>query len=358
MKFRFHLLALPNAQTTRAYSLDGFAQATIRFARMMKDLGHTVILYASEENEAPCDELVTVVTKEEMHTLLDFDNCKYQHAWIDHRSPIWQLANPRMIREIAARKQPRDFICLIGGASQEPVTKAHPELMAVEYSIGYTGSYSPYRVFESRAWQHCTYGFQGIEDGRFFDTVIPLFFDPDEFAYRPNKEPFALFVGRLTERKGIFTACKAAQVAGVPLKVIGHCKEPPEKMVTCGAEYLGALDMAERNDWMSRASVVLCPTQYIEPFNAVAVEAQLTGSAVVSTDFGGFTETIEQGKTGFRCSYLGEFVRGIKQASSLDPAYIRQRAVDKYSIHNLKHDYQRYFERLMLLWDQGWMTET
>jgi hypothetical protein len=37
---------------------------TIKFARLLKMMGHTVILYASEENEAPCDELVTVITKE------------------------------------------------------------------------------------------------------------------------------------------------------------------------------------------------------------------------------------------------------------------------------------------------------
>ena len=98
---------------------------------MMKSLGHTVFLYASEENEAPCDELITVVSKEEINTLLDFDKCQYQHAWIDARAPIWQLANPRTIREIAKRKQPRDLICLIGGTSQKPVTDAHPDLMAV-----------------------------------------------------------------------------------------------------------------------------------------------------------------------------------------------------------------------------------
>lgn len=350
---RFHLLALPNAQTTKAYSLDGFAQATIRFARILKSLGHTVFLYASEENEAPCDELICCMTKEEMNTLLDFDKCQYQHAWIDQRSPIWQLANPRMIREIGKRKQPRDFICLIGGSSQEPVTKAHPELMAVEYSIGYTGSYSPYRVFESMAWKHCTYGFQNIHDVRFFDTVIPLFFDASEFTYRDQKEPFALYVGRLTVRKGLEIACRAAKEAGVPLKVIGHGKEA---QVTHGAEYLGPLDMAARNDWMSRASVVVTPTQYIEPFNAVAVEAQLCGTPVVSTDIGGFTETVEHGKTGFRCNILGEFVRAIKEAPSLDPAYIRARALREYSLEAVAPKYQAYFERLMLLWEKGWDT--
>jgi glycosyltransferase involved in cell wall biosynthesis len=351
MKFRIHLLALPNAQTTRAYSLDGFSQATIRFARMMKDLGHTVILYASEENEAPCDELVTVIRKEEIETLLGVNGTPYQYAYIEAWSPIWQLSNARTIKEIEKRKQPRDLICLIGGGSQKCVADAHPELLTVEYSIGYEGSFSAARVFESSAWMHRTYGVQNITDGRFFDTVIPVFFDPTEFTVRTEKEPFAIFCGRLIPRKGIGIACQAAAAAGVPLKVIGH-GDP--SLVTHGAEYLGALNATERNDWLSRASVAFCPTQYVEPFNCVAIEAQLSGTPVIATDFGGFVETIEQGKTGYRCSYLGEFVRATTLAPQLDCAYIAARAERRYSMHNLKHNYQRYFERLSLLWGAGW----
>lgn len=356
MKYRIHLLALPNAQTTKAYSLDGFCQATIRFARMLHDLGHTVFLYASEENEAPCHELIRVITKEEQETFLAAtfpEPTPYQYAWIEEWSPIWQLANARMIREIGRRKEERDLLCMIGGSSQQCVAKAHPDLQCVEYSIGYNGSFAAHRVFESRAWMHAVYAAQQIGDGRFFDTVIPLFFDPAEFRYQPKPDPYALYVGRLIPRKGLGIACRAAELAGMPLKVIGH---GDKTLVTHGAEYLGALNMAERNEAFAKASVLICPTQYVEPFGSIAVEAQLCGTPVVTTDFGGFTETVEHGQTGFRCSYLGEFVQGLKDAPQLNRAYIRERAVKNYSMHHLKHDYQRYFDRLALLWQQGWDT--
>ena len=42
---------------------------------------------------------------------------------------------------------------------------------------------------------------------------------------------------------------------------------------------------------------VLCLTSYLEPFGCVAVEAQLCGTPVISTDFGGMVETVEQFKT-------------------------------------------------------------
>jgi glycosyltransferase involved in cell wall biosynthesis len=356
---RFHLLALPNVQTTREYSLCGFCVATIRFAKLLKSLGHEVILYASEENEAPCDELVTVITKEEISSLLGATRNRagepevtpYQYAHIEEWSPIWQLANARMIREISKRKQPLDFICSIGGSSQQPVARALPDMMFVEYSIGYLGSFSDFRVFESRAWQHVVYGQQNVQCVRFFDTVIPCSYDEVDFPYRAEKEPFALYCGRLIERKGLQIACQAAEAAGVPLKIIGH---GDKSLVTHGAEYLGALPYAEKNDWLSRAQVVLTPTTYIEPFNQVAVEAQLCGTPVISTEQGGFTETIRHGVTGYHCNYLGEFVRAIHDAAGLDPVTIRSRAIRKYSIESVKHQYQAYFDRLYLLHGSGW----
>jgi glycosyltransferase involved in cell wall biosynthesis len=348
---RFHLLSVPNVQTTGAYSLDGFCMATIKFARLLKGLGHHVTLYASEENEAPCDELVTVITKEEQETLLA--GSPYQYAAFNEILPLWQLSNQRMIREIATRKQPRDFICSISGGSQKPVADAHPELMFVEYSIGYIGSFAKYRVYESNIWRHCTHGFQDDQQGRFFDETIPYFFDEIAFPYPRKKEPFALYVGRLTEKKGVGIACKAARLAGIPLKIIGH-GDPG--LVTDGAEYLGALADIERNEWLARASVFISPTRYLEPFGAMAVEAQMCGTPVVSTNFGAFVETVEQGKTGYRCNYMGEFVRGLQDAPKLDSKYIRERAVRLYSMTAAAPRYQRYFDRLMLLWGDGFET--
>jgi glycosyltransferase involved in cell wall biosynthesis len=135
--------------------------------------------------------------------------------------------------------------------------------------------------------------------------------------------------------------------------VIGH-GDPA--LITHGGEYLGPVSAEERNEWMSRASALICPTLYIEPFGSIAVEAQLCGTPVVSTAFGGFIETVEHGKTGFHCNYIGEFVRGLQDCENLDRKYIRDRAVENYSYHNVKHKYQRYFDRLMLLWNQGFQS--
>jgi glycosyltransferase involved in cell wall biosynthesis len=315
---------------------------------MLKELGHTVYLYASEENEAPCDELITVITKAEQEKALD--GCPYQYAMLANKTDLFATSVPRTIKEIDKRKQPKDFLLIYGWTHSAIIAGKHPDMPAVEFHIGYTNSGASFRVFSSSAWQHLTYGQEKRWNGRHFDTVIPGFFDPGEFTFRDKKEPFALFVGRLVQKKGLPMACAAAKMAGLPLKVIGHGNHT---LVTDGAEYLGALPADERNDWMSRAQVLICPTQYIEPFGNIAVESQMAGSPAVSTPFGGFTETIEHGRTGYHCLYLEEYAQALKDAAGLDHAYIRQRAIEKYSLHAVGQMYQQYFDRLYRIWSHG-----
>lgn len=348
---RFHLLALPNVQTTSAYSLDGFCTATINFAKVLKHLGHAVFLYASEENEAPCDELITCITKEEQQTLLG--DGQYQYAAMEGNYPLWALQIPRINKALSERKQPRDFIAIIGGASHKPIADAHPDLISFEYLIGYVSSFAKYRVFASHYWRGVTHGFSDEWDGRFFDDVIHGLYDTSQFVPSFEKQPYAAYVGRLTPKKGLEIACLACEAAGIPLKVVGH---GDKGLVTHGAEYLGALDDKARNEVVANAQCLLCPTTYIEPLGNVAIEAQLLGTPPISTDFGGFVETITDGYNGFRCKDLGEFVRAIKLSSQMDYQYIADEAHEYHSIAAKARRYQSYFERLNTLWDKGFYT--
>ncbi len=142
-------------------------------------------------------------------------------------------------------------------------------------------------------------------------------------------------------------------MAGRKLLVAGHGNPA---LVTDGAEYLGPLNDSDKNELMSKASAVLCPTQYMEPFGCAAVEAQLCGTPAITSDFGAFVETVEDGVTGSRCHYLGEFVKAIQEAHLFNHSKIRQRAVDNYSVVAVAPLYQRAFDRLKLLWAEGWNT--
>ncbi len=95
---RFHVISLPHTQTTKDYVICAFTEKIRRFCIMMKGLGHTVYLYASEENEAPCDELITCITIEQQQEALAGKH--FVEAEFNNELPHWKIFNGNVIKEL------------------------------------------------------------------------------------------------------------------------------------------------------------------------------------------------------------------------------------------------------------------
>jgi hypothetical protein len=347
---RFHVICLPHTSVTPAFTACAFTERTRKFCGMMHGLGHEVFLYAGPENEAACTEHIPCISEAERAAAVG--DRHFVEASFDVTAPHWQAFNTCAIEEIGRRIQPRDFVCIIGGLCHKPILDAFPAHIGVEFSIGYGGNFAPFRVWESYAWMHTCYGAQAgnpnAADGRWFDAVIPGSFDPDDFPFRSKKDDYHLFIGRLTERKGYQIAADVCQRLGKRLIVAGQ-GEPPAY-----GEYVGVVGPEERGHLMAGAQAVWVPTVYVEPLGNVAIEAQMCGTPVITTDWGAFVETVAHGVTGFRCHTLAEFMDAARHVGELDAAAIRERAVRLYSTDVIAAQYQRYFERLETLWGDGW----
>lgn len=355
---RFHIVNLPNTQTTKYYQPCAYTQKNRRFATMMTRLGHEVFLYGGEENDAECTEFVTIVTKQEQAEWfggIDLYAEPINLTW-DVHAPHWLTSNERAITEIAQRKQDKDFIGVLGGCCQKPIADTFPELMTVEFGIGYSGVFANYRVFESYAWMHSVYGSQssvpGVMStrGRFYDAVIPNYYEVEDFPFSAEKDDYFLYVGRLVEAKGIQIAIDTCRRLGVKLVVAGAGTVPESAVV----EYVGVVDHVRRGELMSRARGVFVPSLYLEPFGGVHAEAMLCGTPVITTDWGVFTETVQQGVHGFRCRDLREFCDAVDGVDKLDYQHIRDYAISKFSTDVVGPQYEAYFERLNSLWGEGW----
>jgi glycosyltransferase involved in cell wall biosynthesis len=349
---RLHVLSLPHTQTTAAYASCAYTQKVRKFCKGMVERGYEVILYSGEENDAVCTEHVPCVFKNELKHLAEGH---YTSAPFDVNAPLWRIFNKRatdMIREVI---QDKDFICVIGGVCHKPVADAFPAHMTVEFGIGYGGTFSKFRVFESYAWMHAVYGEQQgamSANGNFYDAVIPNMFEVADFPYG-GEEPgdYFLYLGRLIPRKGVHIAEAACMKIGAPLKIAGFGDHKP----TYG-ELVGEVGIEERGRLLSKARAVFVPTLYVEPFGGVAVEAMMCGTPVITTDWGAFTETVENGKNGYRCRTLDDFCTAAKEVDHLYRRDIRNAAHFKYSVPYVARQYDEYFTRLMTLWDKGWYT--
>ena len=200
-------------------------------------------------------------------------------------------------------------------------------------------------------------------DGRNYDVVIPNYFDPADYPFQARKGDYFLYLGRLIKRKGLRIAVETCKALGAKLILAGQgCHQADRGRIVAedGEVYAGNLEYAgcvvgrARGELFGGAKAVFTPTTYIEPFGGVAVEAQMAGTAVIASDWGAFTETVEHGRSGYRCRTLDQFVWAARHVSDLDPWYIHTRAVANWSLDRVKWMYQEYFEMLSDLWNDGW----
>lgn len=367
MRPTLHLLGLPHTQLTRDASVCAFTQKAVKFVRMMQAEGWPVVTYWGDRDEAGADEHVVLFTEAEQegwYGTFDPNRLPSIATW-NAADAHWQALNQRAVAALSARLAPRDLILSLAGWAHKPVTDAFPAHLSCEWAAGYSGWCEPFVCFESSAWRHHQYGTRGMHDGRWYDTVIPNFFDPDEWTLPVRRGDHLVFVGRMVQRKGVQVAADVARAAGLPIVFAGSGVRSwtPERIVCDEMEvvgeqmtYVGTVGGEARNRLMRDALAVLAPTTYVEPFGAVAVEAQLCGTPAITTDFGAFPETVVEGVTGFRMRTLGDGVDAVERARGLRPAVIRQQALARYSLEAVGPLYTRWFDQLLGLWGDGWYT--
>jgi glycosyltransferase involved in cell wall biosynthesis len=373
---RLHVVSLPHTETTKEFATCAYTQKVVKFGKMMLQQGAGVFIYSGEENEAECTEHIPLFTKAKREGWFgEYDpNWTWGGLTWDPSDRPWQQMNKRAIDEIRRRAEPRDLILLIAGLAQKPIADALPALTACEWGIGYEGVFSRFNCYESYAWMHYLYGKYGIggrdADGRWYDAVIPNFFDPGDFQDRAGEGGgYLLFLGRVTRRKGPDIAAEIAARLGMPLVIAGPGGSNPERGLVTGdggaleirgehVSYTGPVGTEIRTGLLREAAALIAPTLYLEPFGGVAVEAMLSGTPAVTSDWGAFPETVEEGVTGYRFHRVQEGVEAVKAALDLSRTQVRQRATERYSLAAVGPQYSRWFERLDGLWDNDWYGTT
>ena len=133
--------------------------------------------------------------------------------------------------------------------------------------------------------------------------VKPNFLDPDPGPGNGDAN-FALFVGRLTEEKGVRSLFPAWQNSSVkiPLKICGD--GPLQDLVKTAVsqnpniEYLGRRPLPEILDLMGRATVLIFPSLWYEGLPRTIVESFARATPVIASNLGSMKELITESRTG------------------------------------------------------------
>ena len=305
-----HILSSPYSPVNINNRSDPFSVAAVKFIRYMTSYGWNCIHYSVTGADVPCEtyQCLDLITNDKNLNVTNYNKIAGQ--------------------EISRRKSPGDMILCFHGIENKSACDANPDLKAVEPSIGYdsTAVFSPYRAFVSYAQMHMYYGTKGmLMNPSWFDAVIYNAITSKEFDLTIDKDDYFLCFGRIISTKGIDLAIQATEATGTRLVIAG-----PGSLANCGyttvpkhVEVLGIQNAEQRRKLMSKARAIMGLTYYVEPFGNMIVEGMMSGTPAITTDWGGFTETVQQGVTGFRCREYMDVVRAIENINSINPTVCR-----------------------------------
>jgi glycosyltransferase involved in cell wall biosynthesis len=357
---RFHALGLQHTITSKEYIACAFTQKVLKFCSMMTLRGHTVIHYGHEDSDVECTEHVTVLSREAYNRVYGEHDFRSKLFKFDQSDDAYNTFNANAIREINARKQPGDFLLAFWGSGHQSICNGAGEGMrVVEPGIGYPhGHFADYKIFESYAIYHAFMKTDRVAHCVGVDTwskeaVIPNYFDVSDFVDTvvPAKDrgDYFLFVGRIGSAKGVDHAIRMTDRLGIRLLVAGQNAEdglkevgmyPPPKHV----EIIGHVDVEKRKTLMANAKAVVCMSTFAEPFCGVHVEAMMSGTPIITADWGAFTEFNLHGITGFRCRTLDQMVEAGRRIHEIDPMVCRKWAFDNFSTDRVADMYEAFFE--------------
>ncbi len=367
-KYRFHLPGTIHLPISERYMGCAYTQKIVKMSKMMLSLGHEVFLYGAEGSDAPCTEFIQTHTLQDIKDAYgDGSDSELGYDWekkgYDESKTSENLKTilfPKFvlncINEINKRKKPDDFFLNQFGTFYRSIEQAVGLKLSVEPGIGYTHSYLPFRAFESQSLMNLTYGgeFKGhIIRPYIGNRVIPNYFDPKDFEYKENKQEFFLYIGRITYAKGVSIAIKTATTLKTKLIIAGqgalawdnekgYLKGLEFEETSPYIEYIGYANPETRRTLMANAKAVFVPSLYTEPFGGVNVEAQLSGTPVLATNWGAFPETVVHGKTGFLCNNNDDFIKYAQRVGELKSNEIRAHA-ERYLMDNVKYEFEDWF---------------
>ena len=367
MKFRFHCMGLPHTVTHIEYNACAYTMKVLKFCKMMKKRGHTIYHYGHADSVVECDEHISVTDNDvllEAYGSYDWKKEFFKHNITDYANVTF---NKRAIEELRTRLQPKDIVLLFWGYGHKPIYDEFKDINTIicEPGIGYFRSFARMRAFESWSIYNYEHGTNINSWPGYYDTVIPNYFDVREFEFNDKKHDYFLCLGRIDKCKGVHTAISAINALPPhvprPRLVIagqGDITQVWEGTLPDFVILYGYASVNQRKELMKNAACLILLSMYLEPFGGVVIEAGLSGTPVITNNWGAFTEIVVHGVTGWRIQNQAEIIWAIRNIHKILPRRCYDIARERYSLEAVAPLFEKFFKHCSKLLEKpGWYLE-
>ncbi len=212
-------------------------------------------------------------------------------------------------------------------------TTSHPVLVNIGGNGQAGESFHPNSVFVSRSHAERHAWTEFVHNG----------LDPEEYPLQKKKDDYLLFLAKASWRvKNLAGSIRIAKAAGMRLEVGGgrapfwHWKVKSH----------GTVGGAKKLDLLQRASALLFPVIWEEPFGLISIEAMACGTPVVATPRGALPEIITP-TSGVLADSFSDLVDGVHRAMKLDPGACRARVLEAFTHRHMAEKYEAYYKKVL-----------
>ena len=399
MKHTFHVPGVSSTETNENYFGCPFTSGIFNLITAMVTDDCEVIHYCNHGSDTPATDIF--VTDPGFLQVLGTEHNTQYHS--SYKSEHWERVRRDFSIACAAhiRKYVKegDFVLLPSDGVQDVVSFLQdiPGIKFVETNIGYPDPVAEFRIFESHTWRASwraraertldiyktlTHNHEHrkshddahghshgqsdpppmfynanimvpvVEPRRVLDTVIfPIVDVANLVSKEKSRDDYFLYLGRIIQSKGIKDAIELTEILEKKLVVAGPGRFEDEfkdfdEGLPKHVEFIGMANKDKRDSLLSRASCLLALTRYSEPYGYIVPEAGAFECPVITSDTGGFTETVTEGVNGFTGGCMAEWVEKAGMIDSLDPAAIRKHAENRFSAEALYPKYKAFWRRI------------
>ncbi len=175
----------------------------------------------------------------------------------------------------------------------------------------------------------------------------------DDFKFNDKPEDYLLYFGRIHPDKGTAEAIEIAKKSKRKLLIAGiiqdenYFKEKIEPQLSWQIEYIGPAGPEKRDELLGKASALLHPINFNEPFGMSVAEAMLCGTPVIAFNKGAMPELIKDEKTGFLVNDIDEATEAVGRINGIDRRECHNWAVSQFSRDKMVDDYLKLYKEIL-----------
>lgn len=383
--FTFHIIPNFYIPTNKEYLSDAFTQLTIKACRMLTRAGHRVHFYGVKMNSDKSEKPVECT---DYHGIVHFELYReFRDKSLNFTDPCCMLDCDTEFNKF------RHKICKKFSKNLEKALLLHyregdivlnmlfsiinhrrfpQKILEVEFcKMGCTTLPLENTVFITKdyydAWNNKDQNKNMHQVCKVYKVILPWFY-PEDFTFRSKKRDSKnyLFLARCQKFKGIHIFLEISKhfpndkfiIAGgsktYDLASKTMCTGTGEEDVKfClndypNVVYVGVVNKSTRRVLLSNATALIQPTTYREPCGWNVIEALMSGTPAVASNFGGFVNTVRNGIDGYLCQINEKFnvstwVEAVKKVDKLNRRRIYNNAIELFSEKRAYNEYMNFF---------------